>query len=84
MGKSFRMFGGDKPTRLILAFILINLPGLIFHIYVLPDINHVYGQLYLHYLTAFIQALCTILLLFTGLSDPGVIPKNYFDKKALE
>jgi hypothetical protein len=30
------------------------------------------------------QVLTTVLLFFTGLSDPGVIPKNYFDKNALE
>ena len=37
MAQKVRFFGGDKAGRLILAFILINLPGVIFHIYVFPD-----------------------------------------------
>ena len=26
----------------------------------------------------------TILMLMTGLKDPGIVPKNYFNKNALE
>jgi hypothetical protein len=43
MAKKVRFFGGDKAGRLFLAFILINLPGVIFHIYVFPDYREVFG-----------------------------------------
>jgi palmitoyltransferase ZDHHC9/14/18 len=32
----------------------------------------------------FLQFLTTCLMLITGLTDPGIIPKNFFDKKAKE
>ena len=43
MAKKVRFFGGDKASRLILAFVLINLPGVIFHIYVFPDYAQIKG-----------------------------------------
>jgi len=30
-----------------------------------------------------LQIFTTLLMLVTGLTDPGIIPKNYFDKKAI-
>jgi hypothetical protein len=42
MGRKFRMFGGDKPGRLLVAFLLINIPGLIFHFYAMPDYREIY------------------------------------------
>ena len=43
MAKTIRFFGGDKASRLILAFVLINLPGVIFHVYIFPDYREMNG-----------------------------------------
>jgi hypothetical protein len=80
---SKRLFGGDRPSRLIMAFLLINIPPILFYIYV----NHITYAYYKSSLptlfAAILQFLTTIMMLITGLSDPGIIPKNFFDKKAL-
>ena len=36
--RRFRCFAGHNAWRLIIAFLLINIPGLIFHAFVLPQV----------------------------------------------
>lgn len=79
---SKRFFGGDRPSRLIMAFLLINIPTILFYIYVI-NIIYTFNKSCLPALfAALLQFLVTSLMLTTGLSDPGIIPKNFFDKKA--
>lgn len=42
LSKHKRCFAGDKPKRLILSFFLINIPGVVFDIFVLSDIIEEY------------------------------------------
>ena len=81
--REFRCFGGVNIDRILGAFLLINIPGFIFHIFTAKDLVEEFGA-WIFIISIFLQILTTILMLVTGLSDPGVVPKNYFDKNALK
>lgn len=82
--KDKRCFGGHKPSRLIIALSLINIPGIIFNSWMVQD---AFGPSNYHiYLIVgvILQVVSSVTLLITGLTDPGIIPKNYFDNRALK
>lgn len=78
----WRAFGGDKPSRLIVSGIMINFPSIFFYIFVVPKIieNMTPFAIVVY---ALLQIISTILMLATALMDPGVIPKNYYDRHSL-
>ena len=86
LGKRQRFFGGHQPSRLFVAFLLINIPGLIFHAVIVPRINKVMSGPfnYIMLYGVILEVVSTFLMLVTGFTDPGVIPKNYFDGKAYD
>jgi len=45
-----RCFGGDKPDRLIVATLLINIPGILFAYYIVRPIGEIQGRPYLLYI----------------------------------
>ena len=48
LSKHKRCFAGHKPKRLILTFFLINIPGIVFDLFVLKDISEAHDtQLFL-------------------------------------
>jgi Na+/melibiose symporter-like transporter len=75
-----RCFGGDRPSRLIITFCLINIPGAVFGACVCYPFSKDIGYEYVFYIQIALQLLSTILMFLTGLRDPGVFPKNFFDK----
>jgi Na+/melibiose symporter-like transporter len=77
----YRCFGGDRPDRLIMSSLMINIPGVVFNIFVIKPLVNDMGYSPLLYVSIVLQILSTVLMFFTGLSDPGIIPKNYFDKE---
>jgi len=85
MGKSKRCFGGHLPSRLFSAFVLINLPGCIFQASVVPRLKELeVVNTAFQTISILLQLVSTITMLITGLTDPGIVPKNYFDEKAIE
>ena len=84
ISKHRRCFSGDKPKRLIMSFFLINIPGLVFDLFVVKDISDDYDTQIFLIISICLQFLTTILMFYTGLKDPGVIPKNIYDKQALQ
>ena len=78
MKKRFRCFGGHKINRILIAFLLINVPAGVFNWSVL----NLYKNSIITTIAIFMQLLSTLLMFITGLMDPGVIPKNEFGKES--
>lgn len=82
-GKRSRCFAGHKPSRLFFSFLLINVPGTLFQIIVHSVSLEVDQQDAVRAIALVLQFVSTLAMLVTGLSDPGIIPKNFFSQKAL-
>lgn len=83
-GKTMRCFAGHKPGRLLVSFFLINVPGTVFNLFTSPRAAELFPGLKAVEIGLFLQVLTTILMLATGFTEPGIIPKNYFDERAVK
>jgi hypothetical protein len=82
--RKIRCFGGHKPSRLLIAFFLINIPGFVFHVFLCETAFGPTGYQRMLIFGVVMQILGTVTMLITGLMDPGIIPKNYWDDNALK
>ena len=94
--KNSRCFGGNIPQRIYASLILLNLPSLILYFSTIPRLaphddisdsqrdllSYVPTRQTLTIIGCILQLITSILMLMTSLSDPGVVPKNYWDKIA--
>jgi hypothetical protein len=76
--RSGRCFGGSDISQVVLSFFLINVPGIIFYTTTLDKIDQ---DWYKSVITR-LQILCTFLMMITAFIDPGIIPKNEWDREA--
>ena len=74
--RKYRCFGGDKPKRLFMTFFLLNIAGTVFDLFVATNFE---SPLYLG-ISVILQVLSSILMFKTGLTDPGIMPKNFFTR----
>jgi len=89
LGKNnFRFFSGSKPISLIVSSFLINVPSLMFYFSTLPRLLEAEELVdgvrpsHLVPITIILHLASLYLMAKTGLSDPGIIPKNYWGTKA--
>lgn len=80
LGNDFRFFLGERPKALILTFFVINLPMVIFNVFIAAD-KAAWGSLTvarsLIAIGIFMQAVCSVLMVVTGARDPGIIPGTF-------
>ena len=83
-GKNTRWFMGEKPKALIFTGCVINIPATIFNAVIAPVGLWGDNRYIILSIGVFLQILCNVLMLYTSIIDPGILPATFVSKEAKE
>ena len=82
-GRRSRCFMGHQPQALIFTGLMINIPATFFNAAIAPvPLWDDEENALLLVLCISLQILCTVLMIWTSVIDPGIVPATYISKQA--
>ena len=82
-GRHNRCFMGHHPKAILLTALMINLPVTFFNIAIASaSLWNKNTRAMLVFLGIILQIACTVLMLCTSVTDPGIIPATHISRRA--
>ena len=82
-GRHRRCFMGTRPKALIFTGLMINIPATLFNTLIAPVSLWGENRYLLISLGVFLQIMCTVMMIYAGSVDPGIIPATFVSKEAI-